>query len=629
MHISLSTRSGGLVKAVGLVCLLAGAAGLQAQTNTGGIRGSVFDETMGAVPGATVRTVEENRGVERQSLTSETGEFAFTYLDPGVYSLSIEAEGFAPLTIEGLEVRVGENATVSPQLALAATEELVVVTAESARSAIEPERVQQSDHIDSVRIQNLPINRRDYLDLALLAPAVVDASYVANATDRRIAATPTSGLGIGGTNGRGNTFMIDGLDNGFNTGAVRSAISQEAVQEFQVSRNSFSTEQGGAPGGAVNIATKSGTNELHGSLFGVLRNRRFQARNHFDPGKGAYARAQSGASAGGPIKRNKTFLFSAYERLDRHESQIVPLLADKSFLTSLPESQQQLVDALSTAGPAAIQPLVSQIATSLVPGNYPEVISIFEENSGVFPFSEERQQFVVRLDHAPRDGRNTFWRGNWTRQDARNTSFGALIARNRGCDTPGEDFSVAFGDTVVISPQWVSETRLGFSRLKASNLPTDPDGPAIDINGFGNFGRDFILPTAITERVFQVRQNLIRVTGRQTLKFGADFNFLHDNIRSETFLGGRFVFGEAIPLANIIDGAAGPGTSSAVKALLGAVGAGHLAGNVDLPVSSLQAFALGLPIICQQGFGDPCWTGWATGSTTSPKTRSGSRRGSC
>ena len=248
MHISLSTRSGGLVRAVGLVCLLAGAAGLQAQTNTGGIRGSVFDETMGAVPGATVRTVEENRGVERQSLTSETGEFAFTYLDPGVYSLSIEAEGFAPLTIEGLEVRVGENATVSPQLALAATEELVVVTAESARSAIEPERVQQSDHIDSVRIQNLPINRRDYLDLALLTPAVVDASYVANATDRRIAATPTSGLGIGGTNGRGNTFMIDGLDNGFNTGAVRSTISQEAVQEFQVNRNSFSTEQGGAPG---------------------------------------------------------------------------------------------------------------------------------------------------------------------------------------------------------------------------------------------------------------------------------------------------------------------------------------------------------------------------------------------
>ena len=170
----------------------------------------------------------------------------------------------------------------------------VVVSADAARSAIEPERVQQSDHIDSVRIENLPINRRDYLDLALLTPGVVDTNYIANSQDRRIIPTPTSGLGIGGTNGRGNTFMIDGLDNLYNSGAIRSSISQEAVHEFQVNRNSFSTEQGSAPGGAVNVVTKSGTNEVHGTAFGVARNRSFQARNYFDPGKSAYTRTQSG-----------------------------------------------------------------------------------------------------------------------------------------------------------------------------------------------------------------------------------------------------------------------------------------------------------------------------------------------
>ena len=121
----------------------------------------------------------------------------------------------------------------------------MVVSAESARPAIEPERVQQSDHIDSVRIQNLPINRRDYLGLALLTPGVVNTNHIANAIDRRIAPTPSSGLGIGGGNGRGNTFMIDGLDNLYNSGSVRSSISQNAVHEFQVNRNSFSTEQGG------------------------------------------------------------------------------------------------------------------------------------------------------------------------------------------------------------------------------------------------------------------------------------------------------------------------------------------------------------------------------------------------
>ena len=115
-------------------------------------------------------------------------------------------------------MRVGEISTFSPQLAVAATEDRVVVSAESARS----------DHIDSVRIQNLPINRRDYLGLALLTPGVVNTNHIANAIDRRIAPTPSSGLG----NGRGNTFMIDGLDNLYNSGSVRSSISQNAILDI-------------------------------------------------------------------------------------------------------------------------------------------------------------------------------------------------------------------------------------------------------------------------------------------------------------------------------------------------------------------------------------------------------------
>ena len=594
-----------------LAVLVACGSALHAQTNTGGIRGFVYDETQAVIPAVTVKIVEENRGVERDVQTSDTGEFVFSHVGPGMYSVSFAATNFAPLAIEGLDVRVGETATLSPQLTVAVTEDVVVVSAESARSAIEPERVQQADHIDSVRIQNLPINRRDYLDLALLTPGVVDTNYVANATDRRIVPTPTSGLGIGGTNGRGNTFMIDGLDNVLNTGSVRSSISQEAVHEFQVNRNSFSTEQGGAPGGTVNIVTKGGTNEFHGSLFGVLRNRRFQARNYFDPGKGAYTRAQSGVSAGGPIKRNKTFLFGAYERLDRHESQIVPLLSDRSFLTSLTESQQALANVLSAAGPPPLRPLVGQLAAALVPANHPGVVSRFERNSGVFPFSEERQQLLARFDHTLRDGHNIFVRGNAAFSSNENTNFGALTARDRGHNSEGTDFSVVFGDTYVISPQWVSETRLGFGYHDQGNYPTDSHGPSIDIQGFGNFGRDLILPARILERVYQVRQNFMRISGRQTLKFGADFNPLRDWVRSETFFGGRFTFGEAIPLASVIDNAAGPGTSRLIQGSLAAVGLGQLAAAVNAPISALQAFALGLPTTYQQGFGDPYWLGWA------------------
>ena len=603
--------SGGLVPlAVALLALTVPLAML-AQTNTGGIRGTVYDETMAVIPGVTVTAVNESRGTERQATTSGSGEFAVTFLEPGMYTVLFDAPNFAPFTIEGLDVRVGETAAVAPQLAVAATDSAVVVSADAARSAIEPERVQQSDHIDSVRIENLPINRRDYLDLALLTPGVVDANYIANSQDRRIIPTPTSGLGIGGTNGRGNTFMIDGLDNLYNSGAIRSSISQEAVHEFQVNRNSFSTEQGSAPGGAVNVVTKSGTNEVHGTAFGVARNRSFQARNYFDPGKSAYTRTQSGGSVGGPIERNRTFYFAGYELLVRNESQIVPLLDDPSFLYQLPAHQQALADTLSVSAPPALRPLVQELSTALVPANTPGVVELFEENSGVFPFSEHRHQVITRLDHAFSDGHNAFFRANTTQQESANSNFGAQLGLSRGFNQNVSDFAIGLGDTYVISPSWVSETRIGLGYHDFGTFPNDPDGPGIDINGFGFFGRDLILPARVVERVFQVRQNFIRLSGRQTLKFGFDFNPMRDAAEVGTFLGGRIIFGEAIPLSSIIDQAAGAPLSSLLKASLTAAGLTDLAGYVDRPLSSVQSFALGLPLVYQQGFGPPNWAGWA------------------
>ena len=598
----------------GACFLLASLCGLQAQTDTGSIRGVVYDQTMAVIPDVTVTAVDEQRGVERKAVSSTVGEYVFTLLEPGTYTLSFVVENFAPLTVEGFELLVGEASTFSPQLSVEAADLEVVILADESRSAIEPERIQQADHIDAVRIQNLPINRRDYLDLALLTPGVVDTNYVAEDRDFRIAATPQSGLGIGGTNGRGNTFMIDGLDNTYNSGTVRSSISQEAVREFQVNRNSYSAEQGGAPGGTVNIVTKSGTNDLHGALFGIVRNRRFQGRNFFDPGKAPYTRSQSGAGFGGPVERNKTFYYTAYERLDRHESQIVPLLADRTFLTSLTPSQQALSDTLLAAGPPLLRPFVSQLAGALTPANYPHIVQLFEENSGVFPFGEQRQQFLAKLDHTLSDGHSIFFRGNWTGQDRENTRFGSLTARSRGQNVSSNDFGLALGDTWVISPRWVSETRVGFGYQDHGVYPTDPFGPGIDINGFGNFGRDLLLPVRVVERAYELRQNFVRVTGRQTIKFGVDYNPVRDWVQSEIFFGGRFTFGEAVPLSSVIDqagAAAGlPGVSQLVKGALLGAGLGQLAASVDAPINSLQAFALGLPVVYQQGFGDPYWTGW-------------------
>ncbi len=169
---------------------LIGSLAAYAQTNTGSIRGFVVDETQAVIQDVTVTALDESRGVAQEAVATDSGGFVFSHLAPGTYTLRFEASNFASLTVEGFEVRVGEVSAFSPQLEIATTETQVVVAAEFARLAIEPERVQQSVHIDSVRIQNLPINRRDYLDLALLTPGVVNTNHIANATDRRIAPHP-------------------------------------------------------------------------------------------------------------------------------------------------------------------------------------------------------------------------------------------------------------------------------------------------------------------------------------------------------------------------------------------------------------------------------------------------------
>ena len=594
-----------------LILVLACATVSEAQTDIGSIRGRVVDQTGAALPRVTVTALDQARGVERQTVSSPIGEYVLSHLTPGLYTLRFEAEDFAPYQIEDFEVRVGETAPFSPELMVGRAAESIVVSAVAARLVIDPNQTAQANHMDFVGIENLPINRRDYLDLALLTPGVVDTNYIVDGRDSRIAATPQSGLGIGGGSGRGNTFMLDGLSNVLDTGTVRSTISQDAVYEFQVNRNSFSAELGGAPGGAVNIVTKSGTNELRGSLFGVLRDRHFQSRNFFDPDKSAYTRAQSGASIGGPLVRDQTFFHGGYERLDRHESVFVPLLQDDAFLHELTPSQRALAAALNQAGPA-FRPLVAQLSAALTPGNYPHVVSLFEENSGVFPFSEERQQVFVRLDHTLRDGHNMFARFNWTGQDRENTQFGSLVAYNRGRNSHINDFALGFGDTLLMGSRWISETRLGLTYHDFGVFPTDRHGPSIDINGFGLFGRDLILPVRIVERGGQVRQNFTYFSGPHTYKFGVDFNTARSSVEAETFFGGRFIFGEAVPLSAVIDEAVGDGTARLVQGSLAQAGLPGLATAVDEPISALQAYALGLPIVYQQGFGNPYWLGWKT-----------------
>lgn len=438
-------RSGNLL--ILLACLCAQFAFGQAQISSGDIVGTVVDETAALIPGVTVTASDAERGTTRTAETDGAGEYTLTMLPPGVYQLRLEAPGFTTRLVEGVQVRVGDAVAIRTEMTVGEVTTEVSVTAEP--PVVDSRRTQQAATIETQRINQLPINQRNYLGFALLTPGVVETNTLADDSDFRVAQTPQSGLSFGGSNGRGNSFSIDGAEHYLNSGGVRPSVSQEAVQEFQINRNSFSAEQGGAFGGAINIVTKSGTNSVHGNLFGFLRHRKIQARNYFDPSKSAYTRAQYGATIGGPLAKDKTFLFGAFERLDRHETAFVPILQDTSAFYNLTPSQGELVGFLGSVPSPVTQQLAGLMKGALTPANNPLTLKLFEENSGTFPFHGATTQASFRLDHRFSDYHNVFLRGSIAKDLNENSEFGALIGFSRGRSVGLLDSTVVLSDTYI------------------------------------------------------------------------------------------------------------------------------------------------------------------------------------
>jgi Carboxypeptidase regulatory-like domain/TonB dependent receptor-like, beta-barrel len=281
---------------------------------TGDLHVTVKDAKASLITNATVTARDAGKGFERSTTVNTDGQYNILALPPGTYTVTVEAQGFARATVKDVKITVGQLAELPIELAVAGAQETVSVNAEAA--LVETERTSSTDTIEQRRIENLPINGRNYINFTLTDSQVVRD----NAPN--IGAAPTSGLNMSGQRGRSNLVNVDGADATDNSvNGVRSTVSQEAVQEFQIQTNSYAAEYGRAAGGVVNIVTKSGTNDLHGSVFGFLRNRSFQATNPFsnvsDP---AYTRVQAGATLGGAIKKDKTFYFFSYEVTRRHET---------------------------------------------------------------------------------------------------------------------------------------------------------------------------------------------------------------------------------------------------------------------------------------------------------------------
>ena len=319
-------RSVGVFASIIICLLLLSCAGnTAAQVNTATLSGTVTDPQGLAVRGAKVTVVNAATGAERSIVVDEDGRYIFIGLAPGRYKMSVRAgSNFSDFQNDSLVVTVGEDATFNPRLVLKGMIETVTVTTETA--AIETAKTDVSQTVEQRRIDNLPINGRSYINFTLTN------SQTTRDMAPTIGPAPNSGLSIGGARARGTAVSVDGadaVDNSVN--GIRSTVSQEAVQEFQLILSNYNAEYGRATGGVVNIVTKSGSNDFHGDLFGYFRNKSFQSRNAFsgqidpvtgvlDPVKQAYTRVQTGFTFGGPLKKDKTFYFLSYEYTQRQEA---------------------------------------------------------------------------------------------------------------------------------------------------------------------------------------------------------------------------------------------------------------------------------------------------------------------
>jgi hypothetical protein len=589
--------------AIFFVCSISAMA--QSHASSAELKGTVTDPSGAVIPGATVMVTNTGKALTRTATTDENGEYRVLLLPPGRYDVKAEREGFATQVRTNLEVTVGQIAVLDFKLQVGVQTEIVEVAAGA--QLVETERIQQSNTIQERYVQNLPIDRRDYLSFTLLAPGIVDSNAFADNTDFRVAQTPQSGISFYGSNGRGNSITVDGGEANGESGGVRSTVSQEAVQEFQINRSNYSAEFGGASGGVINIVTRSGGNQLRGTIFGFFRHDSLDATDPFAVmlegdqlrrTKPSSERQQYGGSLSFPLKKDRTFFFGAFEKLNRDESSSVPVLTDLSIFQPTAAQNAILnqlaantsttpIPCLGTAPlivdlpPAACaQALRSRLTIDPNTPGGQNIVNLFRRNSGIFPFVTNNTLFSLRLDHQIGLNDQFILRYNYTDNEDRNQNLRALVSFSRGNLVEEFDSTLMAGWNHTFNPTLINELRLQWNYNDFDVTPNDPTGPELNVAGFGFFNRDIFLPSFTIARRYEILDNLSYSRGTHNLKFGGRL-LIHRNVtESHTFFTGRFNFG---PL---------PG--SAVSPQL-----------ATTTVNGLQALGLGAPQFYQQGFGDP------------------------
>ncbi|MBC7928867.1 MAG: carboxypeptidase regulatory-like domain-containing protein, partial [Bryobacteraceae bacterium] len=300
-----------------VVTTLALAAIAYAQAPTGQINGTVTDPSGAVISGAEISAVNPATNVRRTTTTDDDGLYALPALPPGVYNLEVDAKGFPKQIRQGLELQVGQVARVDLTVQIGNVSETVQVAAQA--PILQSETTELGTVIENKRIVDLPLNGRNYLQLASLAPGATTYGPASSQGQQRMGGSRNSfALNVAGQRVHFNHYTLDGVENtdpNFNTYLMLPSI--DALQEFKVESGLFQAEYGRGIA-QINVSTKSGSNQIHGAVFEFLRNSALDAKNYFDRGDRAippFKRNQFGVTASGPIVKSRLFWLFSYEGL--------------------------------------------------------------------------------------------------------------------------------------------------------------------------------------------------------------------------------------------------------------------------------------------------------------------------
>jgi carboxypeptidase family protein/TonB-dependent receptor-like protein len=509
----------GVIAALAIWLFAAPAAHGQNST-TAALIGTVRDASGAIVRGATVslRQLASNR---TYSATSDAdGVYHFTNLPVGDYEVHVEAKDFAPYLNARIELPLGRATTLDITLRPAGAQEEVTVTDRPA--AIDTTATGSTTSIDPERIQELPVRSRNYLEFTLLAPSVAPSAGQTTGGGGAAQGGPMadSGFSFGGLRPRSNAISIDGLDNtDETTGASRVALSPEIVREFQIVNNGISAEFGGAAGGAINVVTRTGANDIHGSAFGFLQNERFNGRDPISDGAREdtprFRHYQFGASLGGPLIRDRLFYYAALEQ------------------ENLSAEQEQEIDSL----------IHSRINTALASGTAPG-LTVRSLASDAFSVGQDETQAAGKLTYLAGERHTLNFRLAFTNNLARNGAFNmdALSDLSARGSAYVKDYQLTASAVSTLSSSLINDLRFQSSARRVVTRAGATDGPGIEIAGLARFGRPYDADTSRRETREQFVDNVSLVRPRYEWKTGITLNHVSLRNNAREGFGGLFIF---------------------------------------------------------------------------------------